>query len=177
MTIRESIQRIGWRFGEAAKKANKSFVINQSDVDAINTMADYYEKTSSDNYQKNELMFKMYIWHRVEMMKHYNEDIFGTIAQKQLAETLCKPVSAFLNRFTAYLNEKEYKVLADNLNGSETPYFLLNEKQRNNSMEKLQGMLKENPDLFKTVIGTAFTTEEIQDNLIAEFNQLINVAG
>ena len=177
MNIRESIQRLGWRFGEAAKKSNKSFVINQSDIDAINTMADYYEKTSSDKYQTNELMFKMYIWHRVEMMKHYNEDIFGTIAQKQLTENLCKPVGAFLNRFTAYLNEKEYKVLADNLNGSETPYFMLNENQRNNSMDRLQKMLKENPDIFKTVTGTAFTTEEIKDNLIAEFNQFLHIAG
>lgn len=177
MRIKEAIQRIGWRFGEAAKKSNKSFVINQSDIDAINTMAEYYEKTSSENYQKNELMFKMYIWHRVEMMKHYSEDIFGLVAQKQLTETLLKPVSAFLNRFTAYLNEKEYKVLTEKISPVKTPYFMLSEKDRNKSMENLQKMLKENPDLFKTVTGTHFTTEEIQDNLITEFNQLIHLVG
>ena len=177
MTIRESIQRLGWRFGEAAKKPVATFKLNQLDVEAITKIGEYYEKVSSEKYQTNELLFKMYIWHRVEMMKHYDEDIFGTVAQKQLTETLCKPVSAFLNRFTAYLNEKEYKVLADNLNGSETPYFMLNEKQRNNSMDRLQEMLKENPDLFKTVTGTAFTTDEIKDNLVAEFNQLLQIAG
>lgn len=175
MKIKESIQRLGWRFRESAKN-RKPFTVNQNDVEAINTLIEFYEKTTAANYNTNELCFKMYVWHRVEMMKHYKADIFDTIPQKVLTEHLCKPVDAFLNRFTAYLNEKEYVALANETDGAK-PFFLLNEVEKKDSVKKLEAMLKDNPELFKTLSGDVWSKEQVKDNLIAEFNQLLQIAG
>jgi len=177
MTIRDSIQRLGWRFSEASKKSDKSFKINQKDVDAITVISEFYEKTAKENYNSNELAFKMYVWHRVEMMKHYDSDVFDMIPQRVLAEALCKPVDAFLGRLTEYLNGREYKSLATQLPHNDRPHFLLNEIQRHESDKKLRELLKTNPELFKTLTGEVWSKEDVQDNIIAEFNQLLQIVS
>lgn len=176
MTIKDSLQRLGWRFSEAQKK-QKGFIPNKNDVDAINALIDFYEKTSKDNYNNNELMFKMYIWHRVELMKHYNSDILDMMPQRKLAETLCKPVDVFINRLTSYLNDQEYKVMTSDVPHSQTHPYLLNEFQRIESGKELERLLKEKPDLLKTITGEFWSKEDILDNIVSEFNQLLQIAS
>ncbi len=177
MKIRESIQRIGWRFGEAAKKTNKSFVLNQKDVDAITEISRYYEKQASLNASNNQLLIKMYIWHKIEMMKHYKEDVFGLRSQKRLAETLCKPTQSFYNRFVSFLNEFEYLAYIEKENPLDKPYFLLSPEDKNRFDKNLEEKFKNNPEVFKTLSGDTWTLEDVKDNLTSEINQLMIIAN
>lgn len=174
MKIRESIQWLGWRLSKAAKRADKSLKISQKDVYALESISDHYEKVSSDNYKKNELMFKMYLWHRIEMMKHYKEDILGVQSQKTIAKALCKPVESFLDRFTEFINENNIKALIEPVRESKKPYFTLSEKEKESGVLRLQKMLKENPDLFE---NAKWEKEDVKENLIAEFNQFIQICS
>ena len=172
MRIKDSIQRLGWRLQESVKK-NKGFIPNENDLQAFNTVVDFYDKMKEGNYRNNELMFKMYIWHRVEMMKHYDSDVFDDIPQKILVETLMKPTEVFLKRLTGYLNDREYKVMMTNAPVNEKPFFLQSKEQREKSDDKIRNLLKSNPDLFMNLTGDAWEIEDVNDNILAEFNQLL----
>ena len=173
MKINEGIQRLGWRFRESVKN-KKPFKIMQGDADALNSLIEFYEKASKDNYNKNELMFKMYLWHRIEMMKYYKEDILGVQSQKTIAKALSKPVGVFLDRFTEFINDNDIKVLLKPISSNTKPYFLLNENEKNQGILKLQKLLKEKPDLFESA---KWYKEDVQENLVAEFNQFLQIAG
>ena len=175
MTILESIKRLGWRLKTSVKE-NRPIKVNQSDVDAYNTIAKFYENQIENNYKTNELCFKMYVWHRVEMMKHYKSDIFDTITQKELARRLNMPLETFITAFKSFLNQSEYKVLANKTDGDK-PYFIQSKSEKEQSLKNLEAMLKENPDLFKTLTGDVWSYEDVKDNLVAEYNQLLNTIG
>lgn len=171
MKIKESIQRLQWRFMDSVKK-NKPFHINENDAEALNTLIEFYDKTSKDNYKNNELAFKMYLWHRIEMMKHYKEDILGVQSQKTIASALSKPVQSFIDRFTDFINENDIRVLIESVDSVKKPYFTLSESEKTNGVLKLEKMLKENPNLFTSA---KWESHDVKENLVAEFNQLINI--
>ena len=173
--ITQSIQRISWRFNDALKK-QKGFIPNQADADALNELIDFYDNTKQQNATNNELAFKMYIWLRVEVMKKYETDIFDMIPQRVVAEALCKDRNSFLLRLTDYLNAQEVKAFT-----SKDPLFqkhpiLMTELERNEATKKLKKMLEENPDLFDAVTDKNWSVEDVHDNILAEFNQLIQIA-
>lgn len=176
MKIKESIQRLGWRFRESIKK-NKSFIPNQNDVDAMNSLIDFYEKATTANYENNELMFKMYLWHKIVMMKHYKEDIFGSISQKELTRYLLNPRSRFIDRFVKYLNNQEYNTLIEQVSDQDKPFYMKSRQERENEAKSLSELLKTNPELFKKLKGEVWDYKEVEGNLISEFNQFLQVCA
>lgn len=176
MKIKDAIQRFTWRFKESIK-TRKPFALNKGDVDALNALIDFYDSQTSINESNNQLLVKMYIWHRIEMMKHYKEDIFGVQTQKRLVDTLCKPTEVFYKRFTSFLNETEYLAFIGEDNDLKRPSFILDENERNALADKMQQKIEDNPELFKSLTGDVWEVEDVRSNLIAEVNQLMLIAN
>lgn len=172
MRIKDSIQRLGWRLLESVKK-NKGFLPNENDIQAFNNIVEYYTLEKKDNQKNNELCFKMYLWHRVEMMKHYNSDVFDEIPQRKLVEALYKNSDVYIKKLTDFLNNREYNVLTVDLPYSDKPHYLLNSEQKKEITKRIRDIQKNNPEFLKAVKGNIWNEEDVRDNIVAEFNQLL----
>lgn len=107
MTTREAIKRLGWRFSESAKRSDKSFRINQDDVKALKTIADYYESESKRQIINNQLFGKMYIYLYGEFVSYYKSGPLDTIAQNELHKLLDKPIRQIVEDVMDRLNISE----------------------------------------------------------------------
>ena len=167
MKTKEAVQRLAWRF-----KQSPNFNINQNDIEALNTIIDFYENTATENARSNDLAFKMYVWHRIELMKHYNEDILGTQTQKIIGKALSQPSQMYIQRFTEYINQNEIKELVPPPEDDGTPFFMLTEAEKDTIADQVAQQYKDGPEDFKLA---GWTEKEVKENLILEFNQLIQV--
>lgn len=174
MTTKESLQRIQWRFSEAMKK-QKGFIPNKNDVDALNEVIEYFVKSNEQRFNSNELFAKLYMWHRIELMKRYKEDIFGEVVPKLMFNYLEKPISYYIDRFTELLNEFEYVKMLENEKVPLKPSYIMKNHELINHNQKVSRFMKENPEFFEAIEGKLFDKDQVRDNIITEINQIIQV--
>ena len=102
MTIKTALERVFWRF-EKIKS-------NETDQEALNTLAEFVNNKHNKQLQDNEMFAKVYIFMYSYFLKHYNTDIYDSIPQKELHRYLDQPLEKIVERFKVKLNEKEYEL-------------------------------------------------------------------
>ena len=105
MTITKALDRIFWRF--------QSIKGNETDQEALNTLAEFVNDKHNKQLQDNEMFAKAYVFMYAYFIKHYNTDIFDDIPQKELHRYLDQPMERIIERFKERLNEQELEHQVD----------------------------------------------------------------
>jgi len=173
MEIRKAVQRIGWRFAEAAKRQDRSFRLNDNDIQALEVIDSYVVKAQKQQFINQELFAKMYIFLFMKIMEADNSTVLETFARRKIYDVLDKSISQLVDDFTESLNSSEAYVFleeigaASNLNGN------YNSVKENEIKNKLSESCKD-PDNLNRLIGKVWDREFVAEMLEVEVNQAIN---
>ena len=173
MVITKAVQRLGWRFSEAVKK-NNTFTINQNDIDAIKSIANYVEQTQAQQFQDNELFAKMYILAYAKMIEHFKADILDNEPRKQMGRLLNRPLNEVIEDFRQRLNDSDKYNLIEAIQSEIKHPATVNDLERIENTKKIKEALK-TPENESRLIKDAWDFETVQENLISEVNNILNI--
>lgn len=177
MEIRKAVQRMGWRFSEAAKKEDRSFKINQQDLEALESIGEYVEQTQKQQYQDHELFAKLFIFTYKRLFEIEGGNILDngmTAKRRKIYNLLSKPTHQLVEEFTQMLNESEQYALLDHVQGKISHPAELSEADKVRRGEKLKEALK-TPENKSKLLGEVWEYEDVKQALEAEVNQAINL--
>lgn len=160
----KAVKRLIWRF------KSKSFVVNDNDIQALQDIAEYVEKTQKQQFEQNETLAKLFVIVYAQYLKKYNTTVFDEIPQKEMYKLLDKPLNYFIQLFTDRLNESELYTLFNDLNIELT-------HPATKTIETKQKELNALKTHEKRILSDVWDYETVQDNLILQINQFINNFG
>jgi|GEM_PF-3569875 len=166
----KSLQRIGWRFSEAAKRSDKSFKINQNDVDALKDIAQYVEQTQKEQYQANHLFAKLYVYMFMKILEQDGSTVFDNNARRKIGNVLKKPLKQLIEELQRSLNDSEQYGLLENLGIELKHPALRKEGETKKNMETINKLLES-----ETIITDVFDFDTVEQAVMAEVNQQINL--
>ena len=169
----KAIQRLAWRFGKATENGN-TFTINQNDVDAINGIAAYIERTQKEQFKQNELFAKLYIKVYAKMIAHYKTDVFDINVRRRMNDMLSTPMEIIMQDFTEQLNDSERYVQFNNLGIDLKHPALRTNQEAGEYNEKIISLLKTS-NLEDVILKDVWSFEDVKECLINEVNNAINL--
>ena len=172
MEIRKAINRIGWRFGGNDNK--HPFPVNETDIDAYNSISDYVEETQKGQFRNNELFGKLFILAYAKMIEHYKTDVFDDIPRKAMYKLLDRPIEKIIEDFTQRLNDSGKYAFIESVQGQIKHPATLSEARRSLSTQQMKNALKnaENVDLL---IEDVWKVEDVKEFLTIEVNNALNI--
>ena len=171
MNIIKALDRIGWRFGLNNKKP---FPVNQNDIDAFNSIAEYVDRTNKQQFQDNELFAKLYIMAYAKMVEHFKTDIFDKEPRKQMMKLLDRPMEMIIQDFTDRLNDSEMYFMVEQVIGGVLKHpIALSEEQMGTNIEKIKEAFR-NDDNVKVIVDDVWKYEDVKECLVAEVNHVLN---
>ena len=171
-SIRNAIQRLGNTFKRAGSSKNNTVKIYENDIEALKTIAEYYESSLNLETAKDDLIYKMYIWIRGHIMAKYNSTPLDLIPQKQCSRLFIdNDNSYFENLFCDLANLTEFESICFEKGLSLKHPNELTEKERIKNKQNLSKIVDEND--LKAFFGHYWTPDQIGDNLLIELNQLL----
>jgi len=174
MDINKAVQRLGWRFEQASKRPNHSFIINQNDIDALKKIDEFVVKDQKKQYQEHELFAKLYINNLTELIEHYNTSIFDPIPRKRIHGILQQSLQELTEKLKDTLNDSEKYELMNEI-GIELKHPLLrSEEETVNNLDKLQGAFIDSENK-KRLLGEVWDFKTVKDCLEDEVNKVINL--
>jgi hypothetical protein len=174
MDINKAVQRLGWRFEQASKRPNHSFIINQNDIDALKKIDEFVVKDQKKQYQEHELFAKLYINNLTELIEYYNTSIFDPIPRKRIHGILRQSLQDLTEKLKDTLNDSEKYELMKEI-GIELKHPMLHsEEEAGNDLNKLQGAL-DDPENKKRLLGEVWDFETVKNCLEDEVNKVINL--
>lgn len=97
MKLKESIQRLQWRFSQG-----KQFTPNQNDIDALNKVIDYINNSVKKEINENELFAKLYVKTLTDYLTCLNNDVDAS--QKVISQLLNEPLINLYEKFRLRYN-------------------------------------------------------------------------
>lgn len=166
MTTVEAIKRIGWRFS-----SGNSFKANEGDLNALNSIVEYVNKSSERTKQENRLFSKLFIYLLKEFSFHY-KDINS--ANKKINELLCTPILTHCDYLTKELNLIEINAFFKSLDLKPT-------WENGQSLDEVKENLKFNKKIFKDSnaemlceVSETWDLDSVIGNVNYSINQAIN---
>jgi hypothetical protein len=173
MYINKAVKRLGWRFQQAAQANNRVLKLNQNDIDALQSISDYVEKTQRLQFQDNELFAKMYILFYMRILEKDRTTVFETFARRKLFNFLKQPISSMIEKFTDFLNDQEIRNLFEELNIKTVHPAMITENEKSDNLDKVLNALK-TPYNFQRFTRDIWDYETVKNCLELEVNQAIN---
>ena len=158
-TIKKAIDRIVWRTSNGWKA-------NENDVEAINFLIDYVNRTTKENVKNNSLIAKLYILAYSEQLKKYNATVFDKIPEKELLRNLDRPIEFFIEDFKNDLNTSELYTKLNDLGISLKHPLVLSDDERKKESEILDKPID---------ISDIWDYETIAEHLEMTINNIINL--
>lgn len=118
----KAIKRLGRRFAEAANK-NGNMKLYQEDIDALETIADYIERTRNDMVGPENAYFKLFVHVYGKLLAHYDTDVYSEIPQKHICGILEKPITQLVSELAEQMNEKVISDALDTLDPPQQHHF------------------------------------------------------
>ncbi len=172
VTIKKDIQRIGWRFSEAVKRNDNSFKINQNDIDALNGIAEYIDKTQKQQFEANHLFAKLYIFCFMRVLEKEGSTVFNNSAKQRIGNILKKPIEQIIEELVVSLNDSEKYDWLENLGIEIKHPALRTEAETIENNKKINEALKENRNI---ITDPVWNYNDVKDCVISEVNQMINL--
>ena len=157
MDIKKAMQWFKWRLG------NETFKPNVSDLEAFNAIIRFYKAQQSEQFAKNELFAKLYIYLFNSFLKHYGATVFDKIPRMEMHKLLKTPLNVLIQNFTADLNSSEYYQYMEDLGISTDHLAFYSEEKTKGDVSKID-VKKLNP----------WTYQDVEYRLIEEVNHAIN---
>lgn len=169
MEIIKATQRLAWRFTEAVKR--KSFVVNQNDIDALNIVGEYVERTQKEQYVNNELFAKLYVYLFMKVLENDKTTVFDNNARRKIGNLLKKPLIQIIEELKNSLNESEQYGFSKEL-GVKHPSLRTPEETIEENKKLAQAV--KNPDNLKRLAGEVWDLETVKTAIEADVNFMIN---
>ncbi len=168
MSLEKDIQRLTWRFS-----SGKSFTPNQNDINAINSVVDFYNQSQEKQFENNGLFAKLYIYLSMKIMQNDGSTVFENNHRRKIGNLLKKPLSQIIEDLTQSLNDSEqYGILKEA--GHDFKHPVLRQKGEAKSvMDKLNKTLLETKNMDR-LTGKVWQTEDVEQAIISEVNFMIN---
>ncbi len=174
MDINKAVQRLGWRFDQASKRRDHSFIINQNDLDALKTIDGFVVKNQKKQYQEYELFAKLYINNLTELIEHYSTTIFDPIPRGRIHGILRQSLQDLTEKLKETLNDSEKYDLMKEIGVDLKHPLLRSEVETVNDLDRLQGTL-DNPENKKRLLGEVWDSETVKGCIEREVNRAINL--
>ena len=160
----KALERIGWRFSQG-----KAFKPNDNDINAYNELVDYYEKTSNEIYNANELFAKLYIYVYMRLLERRQATVMDKGTRKRMYDMITKPMPNIIQEFTQSLNASEFYSLCDGLD-------IEARKHTSESKIKEDSKKLENVKDKAALKGQIWDEATVSECLMQEVNQAIEYA-
>lgn len=174
MEINKAVQRLGWRFQQASKRTDLNFVINQNDIEALQTIDSYVVKKQKEQYRNHELFAKLYINYLTELTEHYGTSLTDPILRRRIHGILQQPIQQLLRKLVDSLNDNEKYALFDQLGINLRHPLIRSEQEAASNVSKLKKALMD-PEKRKTLLGEKWISETVANCLEKEINRVINL--
>lgn len=171
MDIRKAINRIYWRFGGNGN--TKPFPVNQGDVDAFNSINEYFEATQSKQYESNELFAKLYIYLFTQNLEHYKTTVYDNEIRKKIGSILDKPLFQLIEELQESLNQSELYTLFKDAGTTQKHPALKTEEEINQDNDALSTVSIDK--VVDCIENKVWTYETVRDVMTAEVNNMINL--
>lgn len=173
MEIDKAVQRLGWRFQQAAQKSDHSFVINQNDIEALKAIDAFVVKKQKINYQKHELFAKLYINYVTELTDHYGTTLFDPIIRRRMYGILRQPMQQLIEKALNSLNDNgKYQLFKEY--GIELKHPVIrSEEETARNMEKLKDALTD-PVNMQKFMGEEWDYKMVANLFEKDINRAIN---
>lgn len=171
MKAEKAIQRLGWRFSEATKK-NNSFTINQNDIDALVSLAEFVDK-NQQKFQDNQSFAKLYIYTAMKIMENDGSTIFENNHRRKIGNLLKMPMDDIILNLKDSLNDSERYEMIKEATGDDLrhPVLISKEKQYEN-IEKIKEALITDVNK-KKLLGEIWNFEDVKTGIISEVNAML----
>ena len=172
MEITKAVQRLGWRFEQAAKRADYTFIINQNDIEALKAIDSYVVKKQKANYQKHELFAKLYVNYVTELTDHYGTSLFDPLIRRRMDVILKQPMQHLIEKSLNSLNDNEKYNLLEQCGIELKHPAIQSEEERTSYVEKLKEALTD-PDKRQKFMGEEWDLETVANLFEKEINRAI----
>ena len=172
MEITKAVQRLGWRFEQAAKRADYSFIINQNDIEALKAIDSYVVKKQKANYQKHELFAKLYVNYVTELTDHYGTSLFDPLIRRRMDGILAQPIQQLIKKLQDSLNDNEKYSLFEECGIELKHPAIQSEEERTSHVEKLKEALIDSDNRQK-FLGEEWDFETVANLFEKEVNRAI----
>lgn len=169
MIITKAVDRFVWRFSKDT--SYNKWKVNESDLEALNTIIDFVKNKHKQQLQANQLFAKLYVMVYAQFLQRYNATVFDDIPQVELHKLLDKPLSVFIQRFTDRLNDSELYSLLDELNIKHPSTTTKEEKD--SETDRLSNAIQEQENKEK-LFGDVWDLETVTDALERQINLVID---
>ncbi len=173
MDINKAVQRLGWRFDQASKGPDHSYIINKNDLDALKSIDAFVVKNQKEQLQNQELFAKLYINNLTELIEHYNTTIFDPIPRRRIHGILRQSLQELTEKLKDTLNDSEKYELMKEIGVDLNHPLLRSDEETSNDLDKLQGALDDSENR-KRLIGEVWNYETVKDCVEKEVNKVIN---
>lgn len=172
--IQKDLQRILWRFSEAVKQPNKSFTVNQKDLDALKGISGYVDRMEKQQFEQNELFAKLYIFIFMRVLENEKSTVFDNSARRRIGNILNKPIEQVISDLVQSLNDSEQYEWLDNLGVEIKHPALRTEKETEEMSKKLNESLKNS---LNKVLEPVWGYDAVKDAVMSEVNSMIGLYG
>jgi putative lipase involved disintegration of autophagic bodies len=122
MTLKESMDRLIWRFSKG------QFTPNKNDIEALKNIAEWINRQKEQDLKSNYLLAKVYTYALNNELIFYKNLEFSN---KKLQEVCKQPLETHLNTFLSTLNIQSMVEYQENKNISLKHPLSRNEKEEN----------------------------------------------
>ena len=172
MELIRAVQRLGWRFEQASKRSDLSFVINQNDIEALKAIDSYVVKKQKANYQKHELFAKLYINYVTELIDHYGTTLYDPLIRRRMEAILKQPIQQLIEKLQDSLNDNEKYRLFEECRIELKHPAIQSEEERTSNVEKLKEALTDSDNRQK-FLGEEWDFEKVANLFEKEVNRAI----
>lgn len=171
MNIKQAINRIFWRFGGNGN--TKPFPVNQGDVDAFNSINEYFEATQAKQYEGSELFAKLYIHLFTQNLEHYKTTVYDNEIRKKIGAILEKPLFQLIEELQESLNQSELYTLLKDTGTTQKHPAIKTEEEINQDKNALSAVSIDK--VVDCIENKVWPYETVRDAIAAEVNNMINL--
>lgn len=164
----QALERLIWRFSEC-----DHIWVNDKDINAINKLVEFVNKTKEDNFQSNIFFAKLYAYTLGHLLEKYNTTIDHPIIHKEIHLILGSSFDNIIYNITAELNFRyKYRIIeAAGCNTNKHPLQMsFNEKKA--ILSKLKRLLK-TKEYRNQFYSDTWTNKEIELGIKNQINNFL----
>ena len=162
MTTKKALEHFKFKF-------SKTWKPTKTDIEALNCLIDYVDKTNKQRFRDNDLFAKLYIMVFAQFIDKYKTDIYDDIPQKELHKLINTPIEAFLVRFTERLNKNEAHILMERKGWLKT-HPIEDAIDGISYAEDLKNLLPEELAMFEE---RDWDKDKVTDQLVLQINEVL----
>ena len=189
MNLKKSVEHFRYKLDPK----NKIWKATQHDINALNGIMEYVEKTEAENLLQNQSLAKFYVYILKNLLIKFNESVYDKAHSAEFNMILSMPLTQHIEDLKEHLNSSEMYVrfnkgkkpsefpqelrhihesriedfLDDSItDGQKMKWIAKFRKEKAENRERINTLHKENPEWFTTEAFDYDTVEDVIKNTV-----------